>query len=327
MSIDYRILSFLLLPFLLPTLINSTPHPQKGNRDDHRPADKVAVVEQTTTTTTSDDTAVIDQDDSHNNDDDVPIVPSTDSGNSNGNGNGKRGLAYNSSSPSLQVFANSEISWVHSWSSSPFDAPSEFLFVPTLWGDEPPHTDNWASLAEGHPYLMSFNEPDIIGQADMTVGDAVTAYNRLIFPLRKDGVQIGAPSVCSGSGNNDRGVPMGTGWLREFLEQCDDPDSCVADFVSGHWYGCPGGTCSVSDDVSSFKGYVNDLISTADGRDVWVPEFQRYGDEAGQREFLEAVLPWLDDSAVVRYAYYMVVDGILTTGGEVNALGGAYAGI
>ncbi len=215
MSIDYRIFSFLLLSFLLATLINSTPHPQRGNRHDHRPAE----VEQTTTTTTSDDTAVIDQDDSNNDDEDTP---------STGSGNGKRGLAYNSSSPSLQVFANSEISWVHSWSSFPFDAPSEFLFVPTLWGDEPPHTDNWASLAEGHPYLMSFNEPDIIGQADMTVGDAVTAYTRLMFPLRKNGVQIGAPSVCSGSGNNDRGVPMGTGWLREFLEQCDDPDSCVA---------------------------------------------------------------------------------------------------
>ncbi|KAI4272240.1 MAG: hypothetical protein LQ337_005434 [Flavoplaca oasis] len=323
MSLDYRIFSFLILSFLLPTLINSSPHPQRGNRQDHRPADKVAVVEQTTTTTTSDDTAVIDQDDSKNDDDDTPIVPSSGSG----SGSGKRGLAYNSSSPSLQVFANSDISWVHSWSSSPFDAPSEFLFVPTLWGDEPPHTDNWASLAEGHPYLMSFNEPDIIGQANMEVGDAVAAYKRLMFPLRKDGVQIGAPSVCSGSGENEAGIPMGTGWLREFLGQCNDPNSCVADFVSGHWYGCPGGTCSVSDDVSSFKGYVDELISTAGRRDVWVPEFQRYGDEAGQREFLEDVLPWLDSSAVVRYAYYMVVDGILTTGGEVNALGSAYAGI
>lgn len=224
MSLDYRIFSFLILSFLLPTLINSSPHPQRGNRQDHRPADKVAVVEQTTTTTTSDDTAVIDQDDSKNDDDDTPIVPSSGSG----SGSGKRGLAYNSSSPSLQVFANSDISWVHSWSSSPFDAPSEFLFVPTLWGDEPPHTDNWASLAEGHPYLMSFNEPDIIGQANMEVGDAVAAYKRLMFPLRKDGVQIGAPSVCSGSGENEAGIPMGTGWLREFLGQCNDPNSCVA---------------------------------------------------------------------------------------------------
>ena len=100
-----------------------------------------------------------------------------------------------------------------------------------------------------------------------------------------------------------------------------------SDFVSGHWYGCPGGSCSVSDDVSSFQSYVTDLISTAAGRDVWVPEFQRFGDAGGQQEFLEAVLLWLDSSAVVRYAYFMVVDGILTTGGEVNALGGAYAGV
>ncbi|KAI4219872.1 MAG: hypothetical protein L6R36_008018 [Xanthoria steineri] len=350
MSIDHRLFPLLLLSFILPTLINGSPHPQRGGGHRHRrPVKSAAIVAPTTTRSNGNAiieqgnvpqaTPIIDNDDSTTTSiparggsgttttADSPSGPIITSTPSTGTGAGKRGLAYNSSSPSLQVFANSEITWVHNWYSSPDGAPSEFLFVPTLWSDESPHSDNWATLAAGHQYLMSFNEPDIVAQANMQVGDAVAAYKELMFPLRKTGVQIGAPSVSSGSGENEAGIPMGTGWLGQFLEKCDDENTCVADFVSGHWYGCPGGSCSVSDDVSSFQSYVTDLISTAAGRDVWVPEFQRYGDAGGQQEFLQTVLPWLDSSAVVRYAYFMVVDGILTTGGEVNALGGAYAGV
>lgn len=227
MSLKHRILPLLLLSFLLPTLITSNPHAQRGSGHSRRGAekqavDKVEVVKRLTSRPSIDKIAVRDRGDS-NNDDDKPKSTSGTDGS-----NGKRGLAYNSSSPSLQVFANSDITWVHSWSSYSFDAPSEFLFVPTLWGDEPMHTDNWENLAAGHPYLMSFNEPDIVAQANMEVGEAVAAYKKHMFRLRKDGVQIGAPSVCSGSGKNEAGIPMGTSWLREFLKQCDDRESCVA---------------------------------------------------------------------------------------------------
>lgn len=100
-----------------------------------------------------------------------------------------------------------------------------------------------------------------------------------------------------------------------------------SDFVSGHWYGCPTGACTVQADVDSFTGYVSDLVATAAGRDVWIPEFQRFGDVAGQMEFLERVMPALDgNDAVKRYAYFMVVDGILTTNGRVSSLGKAFAG-
>lgn len=161
----------------------------------------------------------------------------------------------------------------------------------------------------------------------MDVDTAVSKFKSLMFPKRTEGVKIGAPSVTSGSGTNEVGIPMGTGWLRQFLDQCDDETTCQADFVSGHWYGCPGGTCSVQDDISSFNAYVDDLVSTARGRDVWIPEFQRYGDTDGQKQFLESVLPTLDgNTKVSHYAYFMVADGILTTGGQPNDLGKTFAG-
>ncbi|KAL8848262.1 MAG: hypothetical protein Q9221_006700 [Calogaya cf. arnoldii] len=230
MSLDYRILSFLLMAFLLPTLINSSPHPQRPKRHGHRrPPQTLGANPPRIATTPNDDiqNAVVD---TGNGDSEVedettntPII------NTGGTGNGKRGLAYNSSSPSLQVFANSQITWVHNWNSIPEDSlPSDFLYVPTLWGDKPPHSDDWQSRAEGYEYLMSFNEPDIVAQANMQVNEALDAYKRLMVPLRKAGVKIGAPSVSSGNGVNEVGVPYGVWWLGEFLGGCGDGGGCVA---------------------------------------------------------------------------------------------------
>ncbi|KAL8758306.1 MAG: hypothetical protein Q9184_003962 [Pyrenodesmia sp. 2 TL-2023] len=310
MSPAYRIIRSCFLSVLLSSLTNAGPHPQRaGNRHRH---DVVAQVPPTSTAAAPIIAPT-----------DTPVILSTSSTDA---GNGKRGLAYNDTSPSLTVFANSQITWMHDWNSSPLGAPSPFMFVPTLWSDQSPHSDNWDQLATGHQYLMSFNEPDIVSQADMTVGDAVAAYKSLMFPKRTGSVQIGAPSVSSGSGINEHGIPYGTGWLREFLAQCDDPNTCVADFISGHWYGCPSGACTVQNDVDAFNSYVRDLVSVAAGRDVWIPEFQRFGDTEGQKQFLEAVLPGLDGNAAVkRYAYFMVADGMMTTNGEVNELGRAFA--
>ncbi|KAI4286609.1 MAG: hypothetical protein L6R35_004135 [Caloplaca aegaea] len=321
MSWTHKIILVFVLSFILHTVTNASPHadPQR-NRHRHRPAAGVVEPEVIPSTTTIVQGGRGAGGGSGGNSEPT-AVPDT------GTGTGKRGLAYNSSSPPLDVFSDTKITWVHDWYSLRLDAPSGFEFVPTLWGDQPPHSDNWAQNAAGHEYLMSFNEPDIISQADMTVGDAVAAYSRLMFPLRSNNVKIGAPSVSSGSGNNERGIPMGTAWLGQFLNQCNDPNTCVADFVSGHWYGCPTGACTVQADVDSFTGYVSDLVATAAGRDVWIPEFQRFGDVAGQMEFLERVMPALDgNDAVKRYAYFMVVDGILTTNGRVSSLGKAFAG-
>lgn len=238
MSRDYRIVALLLLlSSSLPFLVNASPHPQRGGNRHFHGASTSSLVLPSTTTLLNNGNAVVNQGAGTqsttvvNNGNTAttatngPIITSSPS---TGTGGGKRGLAYNDSSPSLDVFASSDITWVHDWSSSPGNAPSGFLFVPTLWSDESPHSDDWDSLAAGHQYLMSFNEPDIVSQANMQVGDAVTAYKTLMFPKRTSGVQIGAPSVSSGSGNNEAGIPMGTGWLGQFLQQCNDPNSCVA---------------------------------------------------------------------------------------------------
>lgn len=239
MSCNYRIFSFFLLYSLLSTLIAASPHPQRGNRHRH---DTNSVVEITTdapivtaqpTVTPivsggSDPTIAPNGPISTTTNGVPPVASSTSSSTGSGGGSGKRGLAYNSSSPSLSSFSNTEITWSHDWDSAPTDPSSQFMFVPTLWSDQSPHSDNWDQNAAGHQYLMSFNEPDIIKQANMDVNTAVDKYKSLMFPKRTGSVKIGAPSVTSGSGTNEAGIPMGTSWLRQFLDQCNDEATCQA---------------------------------------------------------------------------------------------------
>jgi len=69
-------------------------------------------------------------------------------------------------------------------------------------------------------------------------------------------------------------------------------------------------------------------ISTAGGKDVWITEFQHFGSESDQKSFITQALTWLDSAAqskIAKYAYFMVLDGILTSGGSLNSAGKAFA--
>ena len=245
---------------------------------------------------------------------------------------GKRGLAYNPSSGNLNVWSGySALSWGYNWDDTPQGLPSNLQYVPTLWGTASVHSGNWASAVKaatsgsGTHYLMSFNEPDNTGQANMDVGSAVAAFNQYMKPHASANILLGSPSVTNAAGTNSAGIPQGLEWLSAFLKQCT---GCPISFVSIHWYGCQNG-CSVSSDVSDFKSHVqsaiNAAVDPATGQKVpvWVTEFQSFTDPEG---FLGQVLPWLDgESGVDRYAYFMATEGILMNGGSVNAVGAKYA--
>ncbi|KAK4696852.1 hypothetical protein P7C71_g1135, partial [Lecanoromycetidae sp. Uapishka_2] len=243
-------------------------------------------------------------------------------------GTGKRGLAYNPTSPNLDIFEGySKITWGYNWDSNPAGLPSKFQYVPTLFSTLEVHLQNWdqnvknAISGSGTHYVMSFNEPDIVApQAQMSVGEAVAAYKQYMAPYGSSSVKLGSPSVSNGVGTNPAtGQPMGLDWLTPFLQQCD---GCQIDFVPIHWYGCNNG-CPVEDDVASFKQQVGSAITVANGRPVWVTEFQSL---ANGEAFLTEVLPWLDgQNGVERYSYFMVESGVLTTGNAVSALGQQYA--
>ncbi|KAH0042874.1 hypothetical protein KCU82_g7874, partial [Aureobasidium melanogenum] len=95
-------------------------------------------------------------------------------------GSGKRGLAYNTASL-LTCFENNEqVTWAYNWDSASDGLSSSFTYVPQLWGTTNGHTTNWnananSAIANGATHLMSFNEPDMTSQANMSPEDAASA--------------------------------------------------------------------------------------------------------------------------------------------------------
>ena len=241
----------------------------------------------------------------------------------------KRGLAYNYSSPALEIFSNTpRISWAMDWDSATGGRalPLGVQFVPLLWDDTPLHTTAWDTNAKaaidgaggGPTYLMAFNEPDIPSQANMPVAKSVSSYQSLMNGYSATNVKLGSPAV-SNAVSPDPNNPQGIAYLTSFLSICGD--SCIVDFVNTHWYGCTN-ACPLSDDVGSFQAHVLGIMDAAQGRQVWITEFQSFGDQHG---FLEQVLPWLDgQTQVARYSYFMVLDGILTSGNSLSPLGSTY---
>lgn len=238
---------------------------------------------------------------------------------------GKRGLAYDPTSPPLSVFEPyPQLTWAHNWGSAPASLPAKYDYVLTLWSNAKRHTKHWddnvqvAKARGGITYLMSFNEPDIPSQANMPVDVAVLAYRQYLNGYASPLVKLGSPSV-SNAMSSDPDAPMGIAYLSAFLDACD---GCTVDFVPVHWYGCPSG-CPVADDVAAFKTNIEAALQAARGKPVWITEFQKIGDA---REFLNDVLPWLDaQGQIARYAYFMVADGILTSNGGLSELGKVYS--
>ena len=162
--------------------------------------------------------------------------PDSSSGTSSSPSGGKRGLAYNPSSPPLDIFSSfSSIGWGWDWDSARASLPSQYEFVPMLW--EPSRADKFDSDLKSSPasYLLSFNEPDIPSQANMNVASAVAGHIQHMNKHASDSVKIGAVSVSNGA-SQDPNAPMGLDYLKAFLDQCASSlPSCVVDFCPVHW--------------------------------------------------------------------------------------------
>lgn len=230
----------------------------------------------------------------------------------------KRGLVYNTAALTESFASSPVISWCYNWDSQPGGTvPSQFNFVPMMWGPLPVHTGRWKSnadkaIAAGATHLLAFNEPDLPQQANLTPEQAVEAWREYLEPYAGK-AKLGSPAVCNGGGE------MGLNWLARFLAACS---GCTIDFIAIHWYGLAS-----DDGVGHFKEHVGKAVQAAQGRPVWITEFQPNGSPEEQARWLKQVLPWLDDEAqsgVERYSYFQV-DNILVNGGSLTELGNQYA--
>ncbi|MGF6230897.1 hypothetical protein QFZ27_004852 [Inquilinus ginsengisoli] len=213
--------------------------------------------------------------------------------------------------------------WYYTWNTEPIAQAGSAQFVPMIWSDGAMADRQVAQLGGDAKLcaLLAFNEPDGKRQADMSVDQAVDAWDK-IRPLAR---RIGSPAAVNALG------PWFEGFSARMAEQGKDYD-----FVAVHWYGAPS--------AKSFLRKIDD-IHEAYGKPIWITEFavadwaardgrkNRYGTEATER-FMTTVLPELERRPYVeRYAWMgagayreaTVTSRLVDDTGALTALGRIYA--
>ncbi|GAA0907978.1 glycoside hydrolase family protein [Streptomyces thermoalcalitolerans] len=220
---------------------------------------------------------------------------------------------------------DSRSGWFYTWASDPqqITAPSGVEFVPMIWGPGSVTDAELDRARRSGTSLLGFNEPDLPGQANMSVEQALDLWPR----LQSTGLRLGAPAVAYG------GDTPG-GWLDRFMQGAAARGHRV-DFIPLHWYG--------SDfDPTRATGHLRSYLQAVYNRyhkPIWLTEYAltdfssgtpRYPSRAQQAEFVRQSTAMLEQLPFVeRYAWFTLStsrgDGTgLYDGTTANETGVAY---
>jgi hypothetical protein len=285
-------------------------------------------------------------------------------------GSGKRGLGYNNNNPSGNaVYANmfkgnAKVSWGYDWGFPSYGLDSGFELyvtmthrlsftlipnsalsfsqlkipeltlhhsVPMLWGN--PGVDQipaWTTAVQSTStkHILGFNEPDLTysGSANLLPAVAAAGWLTGMQPFASTH-QISTPNVLWNNYDSySSGGPYSSRqWTSYFLGNCT---SCHFDFAAIHYYS----DCFPANGQLGSDWFISNVTNAHQffNMPIWITEFQCYGSDDQQAQFLQAVLPWLDaQSWVQRYAYFGVFPGFLinSAGDGLSSAGNVYATI
>ena len=188
--------------------------------------------------------------------------------------------------------------WHYSWNwEYKATYPSEVEFVPMIWGsggvtqERMDYLNNLASSGV-IKNVLTFNEPDLLDQANMTVDEAVA-----LWPLLET-LSVPISSPVTSAPLND--------WMRTFMNKAA-ADNLRIDFVAIHIYH--------KNTPSNFLALVEEVYQTY-GKPIWITEFavrdtnattstpNKYS-EAYVLSFMDEVLNALDQlDYVMRYSWF-----------------------
>ncbi|MGN6239842.1 MAG: sigma-70 family RNA polymerase sigma factor [Cellulosimicrobium cellulans] len=223
---------------------------------------------------------------------------------------GKKGAAVWAFDDAATALTASGAAWYYTWGTDPGPgAASGVEFVPMIWGRDHVTDENLARAASQGRYLLGFNEPDLAGQAEMSVEEALALWPR----LEATGQVLGSPAVAWGGDAPD-------GWLDRFLRGADERGYRV-DFVTLHWY---GGDFDATRATDQLRRYL-EAVHARYGKPIWLTEVAlidfsqgvRHASEDEQAAFLAQAARMLAGLDYVhRYAWFGLPaeDGPLRSG-------------
>ncbi|MGX6605036.1 glycosyl hydrolase [Micromonosporaceae bacterium Da 78-11] len=146
--------------------------------------------------------------------------------------------------------------WYYNWGTNNDSMPAGAEFVPMIWDENVVTAANLAKVKTEGSTLLGFNEPDLAGQAEMTVEQALDLWPQ----LQATGMRLGSPAVAYG------GDTPG-GWLDRFMTGARQRNLRV-DFIPLHWYGSDFSAAA----TNQFMGYVK-AVHDRYQLPVWVTEY------------------------------------------------------
>jgi beta-glucanase (GH16 family)/PKD repeat protein len=217
----------------------------------------------------------------------------------------KRGLGYGHHSEADFAAISEGISWWYNWSHAPDLMIQDVYqnygveFVPMAWNGG---FDDQAmrEYIAAHPevkYILAFNEPNFVDQANMTPSEAAAEWPRLEAIANEFGLKIVSVAMnfcgnCVTENGTTYYDPID--YFDDFFAACPD---CQVDAISIHAYMA---------DVGGIEWYV-DLFKKYN-RPIWMTEFSAWEDTTtleSQKEFLIHTVDYMEnDPDVERYAWF-----------------------
>jgi RNA polymerase sigma factor (sigma-70 family) len=241
--------------------------------------------------------------------------------------NVKKGVAAWAFTGAGQALAQSGASWYYTWSASPAVGVSRAggpRFVPLIWGAANVTAGTLSQVRGEGPDLLSFNEPDMSGQANMSPAQALSLWPQLMAT----GLRLGSPAVATG------GATPG-GWLDQFMSGARSRGYRV-NFITLHWYGADFATGPA---VGQLESYLQ-AVHARYHKPIWLTEFAlaNFGgspqtpSRPQQAAFLTAATAMLQRlSYVQRYAWFGLEAtpadgsmGLFRSGPAVTTVGRAF---
>ncbi len=203
-----------------------------------------------------------------------------------------KGIAYRQLEPEGEECTDIEklnVSWYYNWTPNPNCPENENVeFVPMIWSEKYLVDDNYEKyliplIGSDYAALLGYNEPNWLGQAEMTVDMALQYWPM----LEETGLRLGSPSTTGRTGLD---------WTIEFMKGARTRGYRI-DFLALHWYG----DCSNTEGLKNFLDYYD-----AFGMPMWLTEWSCYKqDMATNTAFLEKAIPVLQSyERMERYAWY-----------------------
>lgn len=214
---------------------------------------------------------------------------------------GKKGVAFtNNAEQWSHRTSDMKAHWMYSWGNVlREEIPENVEYVPMIWGRGAAQNDEVINRLkdlknEGKiKYLLGFNEPDAVPQANMSVDEAIELWPK----LEEVGVPLGSPAT----------VNPNNAWMQEFMQRAD-AEGLRVDFICVHNYG--GGN------ATNFINMLSQTYQNYGERPIWITEFAVADWTATSPEnnrhsrqdvinFMEQILPALEQiDYVERYAWF-----------------------